>query len=101
LLKEAKRLRNEFLARVRASGLTRDERITYEQLRQVYADHCTERELAASLRTFLDTRAKHLDKFFGGMKAIDIAQTGAIGFTSHGANVKVHPTPASTERHKC
>ena len=78
-LKEAKRLRDEFLARVRASGLTRDERVTYEQIRQVYIDHCTVHARAASLETFLDTRAKHLNSFFGGMKAIEIAQSGAIG----------------------
>jgi integrase len=79
LVKEAKRLRDEFLARVRASGLTRDERVTYEQIRQVYVDHCTVRDRAPSLETFLDTRAKHLDSFFGGLKAIEIAQSGAIG----------------------
>ena len=79
LVKEAKRLRDEFLARVRASGLTRDERVTYEQIRQVYVDHCTVRDRAASLETFLDTRAKHLDPFFGGMRAIEISQSGAIG----------------------
>lgn len=78
-LKEAKRLRDEFLSRVRASGLTRDERVTYEQIRQVYIDHCAVRERTASLETFLDTRAKHLDSFFGGLKAIEIAQSGAIG----------------------
>src|SRR6516165_1590547 len=33
LVKEAKRLRDEFLTRGRASGLTRDERVTYEQIR--------------------------------------------------------------------
>jgi len=79
LLKESKRLRDEFLARVRASGLTRDERVTYEQLRQVYVDHCTVRERRASLATFFDTRAKHLDRFFCGMKSIEIARSGAIG----------------------
>jgi len=78
-LKEAKRLRDEFLSRIRASGLTRDERVTYEQIRQIYIDNCAIRERAASLETFLDTRAKHLDSFFGGLKAIEIAQTGAIG----------------------
>jgi integrase len=78
-IKEAKRLRDEFLARVRASGLTRDERVTYEHIRQAYIDHCTVHARAASLETFLDTRAKHLDSFFGGMKAIEIAQSGAIG----------------------
>jgi integrase len=77
--KEAKRLRDEFLARVRASGLTRDERVTYEQIRQVYLDHCTVRGRAASLQVFLDTRAKHLDPFFNGMRAVKIAQSGAIG----------------------
>lgn len=77
--KEAKRLRDEFLAHVRASGLTRDERVTYDQIRQLYIDHCTVRGRNASLETFLDTRAKHLDPFFSGMRAIDIAQSGAIG----------------------
>ncbi|MGH7923342.1 MAG: tyrosine-type recombinase/integrase [Candidatus Binatus sp.] len=79
LVKEAKRLRDEFLSRVRASGLTRDERVTYEQIRQLYVDHCTVSGRAASLETFLDTRAKHLDQFFRSMKVMDIAQTGAIG----------------------
>lgn len=79
-LKEAKRLRDEFLSRVRTSGLTRDERVTYDQIRQVYIDHCAARDRTASLETFLDTRAKHLvDSFFGGPKAIEIAQSGAIG----------------------
>jgi hypothetical protein len=77
-LKEAKRLRDEFLGRLRASGLTRDERVTYEQLRQVYIDHCTVRDRAASLETFLDTRSKHLDVFFAGMRAFEIALCGAI-----------------------
>jgi hypothetical protein len=77
-LKEAKRLRDEFLGRLRASGLTRDERVTYEQLRQVYIDHCTVRDRAASLETFLDTRSKHLDGFFAGMRAFEIALSGAI-----------------------
>jgi integrase len=79
LVKEAKRLRDEFLARARASGLTRDERITYEQIRQTYVDHCTVRGRSPSLQTFLDTRSKHLDPFFAGMRAIEIAQSGAIG----------------------
>lgn len=79
LLKEAKRLRDEFLARLRASGLSRDERVTYRQIRQVYIDHCTTRDRAASLKTFEDTRAKHLDAFFGGTRAIEIIQSGAIG----------------------
>jgi hypothetical protein len=78
-VKEAKRLRDEFLARVRASGLTRDERVTYDQIREVYIDHCTIRGRATSLESFLDTRAKHLDPFFSGMRAIEIAQSGAIG----------------------
>ena len=77
--KEAKRLRDEFLVRVRASGLTRDERVTYEQIRQVYIDHCTVRGRVASLQSFLDTRAKHVDPFFNGMRAVEIAQSGAIG----------------------
>ena len=77
-LKEAKRLRDEFLGRFRASGLTRDERVTYEQLRQVYIDHCTVRDRAASLETFLDTRSKHLDGFFAGTRAFEIALSGAI-----------------------
>jgi hypothetical protein len=63
-LKEAKRLRDEFLGRLRASGLTRDERVTYEQLRLAYIDHCAVRDRAAPLETFLDTRSKHLDSFF-------------------------------------
>lgn len=54
---------------------TRDQRVTYEQIRQVYVDHCTVRDSAASLETFLDTRAKHLDRFFGGMRAIDSRTT--------------------------
>jgi integrase len=78
-LKEAKRLRDEFLALARASGLTRDQRVTYEQMRQVYLDHCAVHGRGASLQTFLDTRAKHLDKFFGGLRAIEITQSGAIG----------------------
>ena len=74
-MKEAKRLRDEFLAHVRASGLTRDERVTYDQIRQLYIDHCTVRGRNTSLETFLDTRAKHLDPFFSGMRAIEIAQS--------------------------
>jgi integrase len=77
--KEAKRLRDEFLAHVRASGLTRDERVSYDQVRQLYIDYCTVCGRAASLESFLDTRAKHLDPFFSGMRAIEIAQSGAIG----------------------
>jgi hypothetical protein len=42
-------------------------------------DHCVVHGRAASLRTFLDTRAKHLDKFFAGKRAIEITQSGAIG----------------------
>jgi len=76
--KEAKRLLDELLARIRASGLTRDERATYEQIRQVYIDHCTIHGRAASLDGFLDTRAKHLDPFFGSMRAIEIVQSGTI-----------------------
>jgi integrase len=79
LLKEAKRLRDELLARVRASGLTRDERVTYEEIRQIYIDHCTVCGRTASLQTFLDARAKHLDQFFRGMRVVEIAQSGAIG----------------------
>ncbi|MGC1812500.1 MAG: tyrosine-type recombinase/integrase [Candidatus Binataceae bacterium] len=79
LVKEAKRLRDEFLARIRASGLTRDERVTYEQIRQVYIDHCSIHGRIASLEGFLDTRAKHLDAFFSSLRAIEISQSGAIG----------------------
>ena len=100
LVKEAKRLRDEFLARVRASGLTRDERVTYEQIRQVYVDHCTVRDRAASLETFLDTRAKHLDPFFGGMRAIEISQSGAVDSTSHTENAPAHQTRASIESYR-
>jgi integrase len=77
-VKEAKRIRDEFLAHIRGSGLTRDERVTYQQIRQVYIDHCTVSDRTPSLSTFLDTRAKHLDPFFDKMRAIDIAQSGAI-----------------------
>jgi hypothetical protein len=78
-LKEAKRLRDEFLALTRASGLTRDQRVTYEHIRQVYLDHCAVHGRAVSLWTFLDTRAKHLDRFFAGQRTIEITQSGAIG----------------------
>jgi len=58
-----KRLRDEFVVHLRASGLTRDECVRYEQLRQVYIGYCTVHDWTASLETFLDTRSKHLDVF--------------------------------------
>lgn len=78
-VREAKRIRDEFLGQIRSSGLSRDERATYEQIRQLYIDHCTVHDLGPSLKTFLDTRAKHLDPFFGGMRVIEIVQGGHIG----------------------
>lgn len=45
----------------------------------LYIDHCTGHDRAVALESLLDTRAKHLDLFFSGMRAIEIAQSGAIG----------------------
>jgi integrase len=78
-LKEAKRLRDEFLGRMRSSALTRDERTTYEQLRQLLVDHYAIHDRTPSLEKFESTRAKHLDSYFKGMRAIEISEGGAIG----------------------
>ena len=100
LVKEAKRLRDEFLARVRASGLTRDERVTYEQIRQVYVDHCTVRDRAASLETFLDTRGSistHSSAACGQSKS---PRAVLLDSTSHTENAAVDQTRASIESYR-